>query len=284
MKTLNMDVLELAAYNGLRAEKIIKEKYIKSIKDNGLKECAQEFMLMKKPVSDYAYPQLSCWEFYQAPGSGAHHNHFGGLALHTLQNLEYAEAWANIYKQRGIDVNLDILYATIVIHDCMKKFIYHFDKDFYFKKAEDPFIAKSEDHHSWVLRELTQRGCNKELILSVAAIHGIDDVTLDKGVAKTAVVNHYLTIGNTGLEYTADDVRPEHVIAFLSDSDWHWSGQAQDKTANLALKIAETTGLAANSVRVYLGSRFTYEQVGHYIEQNGYGAAATHYMELINFH
>jgi hypothetical protein len=85
-------------------------------------------------------------------------------------------------------VDRDLLYATIIIHDSMKRFLYRFDEAYNLEKAEDPFIAKKEDHHSWVIREMMARGCDKELVLSVAAIHGIDDVTLDsEGISRFAV-------------------------------------------------------------------------------------------------
>jgi hypothetical protein len=236
---------------------------------------------MEMPITKYAYTPVSNWAFPVAPGSGAHHRHFGGLALHTLQNLEYAAAWADIYDARLIGIDRDLLLATILIHDAMKRFIYKFDDDFNFIKVEDPFIAKHEDHHSWILRELAARAADQKLMLSVAAIHGIDDVTLDQGVKGVAVVNHYLRIGDTGLEYTPDDVRPEHVIAFLSDSDWHWSGQAQRKTEVLAKQLAPRFGLGANYLQVYLGSRFSYEQIGHYIDRHGYDKAADYVRGLI---
>jgi len=260
---------------------LLREKYVKRIERLEWRQMALTFLSLARPLTHYAYTPLAQWDFSVAPGSGAHHTHFGGLALHTLQNLEYAEAWADVYGQRGIAVNRDLLYATIVIHDTMKRFLYRFDADFNFEKAEDPFIAKREDHHSWVLRELKARGCDPELLLSVAAIHGIDDVTLAGGVQPVSVVNHYLALGNTGLSYTIDDVRPEHVIAFLSDSDWHWSGQAQRKTGLLAERMASETGMAPNMIKVYLGSRFTYELVGDYIEKHGYAAAAEHFGRLI---
>ncbi len=85
-----------------------------------------------------------------------------------------------------------------------------------------------------------------------------------------AVVNHYLRIGNTGLEYTLDDVRPEHAIAFLSDSDWHWSGQAQRKTEVLAKQLASRFAVNPRYLQVYLDSKFTYEQIGHYVDKHGY--------------
>jgi hypothetical protein len=272
---------ELAAYKGREAYHAIESKYLNSIRNPQWLAIAREVLTMEKPLTKYGYSPVSNWAFAVAPGSGAHHRHFGGLALHTLQNLEYAAAWADIYDARLIRIDRDLLLATILIHDAMKRFIYKFDEDFNFIKVEDPFIAKHEDHHSWMLRELAARAVDRKLMLSVAAIHGVDDVTLDQGVKGVAVVNHYLRIGDTGLEYTADDVRPEHVIAFLSDSDWHWSGQAQRKTEVLAKQLVPRFGLGANYLQIYLGSRFSYEQIGHYIDQHGYDKAADYVCGLI---
>lgn len=265
---------ELAYFQGQRCYDAIVEKYLPGIASTAWRAQAEELLKLRQPVSPYAYSLLAEWHFGTSPGSGAHHTHFGGLALHTLQNLEYADAWAGIYKKRGIAVNIDLLYAIIIMHDCMKKFIYKFDDDYNLIKAEDPFIAQKEDHHSWVLREMTARGFDKTLVLGVAAMHGIDDVALRSGVDGVGVVNHYLAISNSGLTYTPDDVRPEHVIAFLSDSDWHWSGQAQRKAGLLAGQMAERLRLNKNFLKVYLGSRFTFEKVGHMIERHGYERAA----------
>jgi hypothetical protein len=272
---------ELAAYKGFEAYQTIESKYLNLISNPEWLAIASTVLTMEKPITKYGYIPVSNWLFPVAPGSGAHHRHFGGLALHTLQNLEYADAWADIYDARSIRIDRDLLFATILIHDAMKRFIYKFDDDFSLIKVEDPFIAKHEDHHSWMLRELAARKVDRKLMLSVAAIHGVDDVTLEQGVKSVAVVNHYLRIGNTGLEYTPDDVRPEHVIAFLSDSDWHWSGQAQRKTGELAKQLAPRFGLGANYLQIYLGSRFSYEQIGHYIDQHGYDKAADYVCGLI---
>lgn len=280
-QAFSTDPEKLAAYKGLEAYRTIQSKYLQSIRNAEWLAVAKAFLTLETPATNYAYVPVSRWAFWVAPGSGAHHRHFGGLAVHTLQNLEYAAAWADVYNSRGIEINRDLLLATIIIHDTMKRFTYNFDLEFNLIKVEDPFIAKHEDHHSWVLREMTARAVDRELLLSVAAIHGIDDVTLDQGVKGVAVVNHHLRIGNTGLEYTLDDIRPEHVIAFLSDSDWHWSGQAQRKTEVLAKQLAPRFGLGANYLQVYLGSRFSYEQIGHYIDQRGYDKAADYVCGLI---
>lgn len=272
---------DLAVFQGKRCYAAIMEQFIDTISNERWQDCINTFFTMPTPSTAYSYDLLSNWDFYVSPGSGAHHTHFGGLALHTLQNLEYAKALAKSYEIRGIFIDYDLLYTTIALHDTMKRFIYRFDENYNFQKAEDPFIAKKEDHHSWVLREMTKRGCDRELILSVAAMHGIDDVALATGVKSVGIVNHYLAIGQTGLNYTPEDIRPEHVIAFLADTDWHWSGQAQVKTGLLAEKIAVGNAKTTNYLKLYLGSRFTYEHIGRFIEMNGYPAAVTHFSTLL---
>lgn len=265
---------ELARFQGSRCYQLIVEKYLAAIGNKDWQQQVQELLSMGSPLSSYQYPALSNWEFQVSPGSGAHHTHFGGLALHTLQNLEYAESWATVYQSRSIPVSRDLLFAMIILHDCMKRFIYQFDDQFNLVKAEDPFIAKSEDHHSWVIREMAARGFDVELIKGVAAMHGIDDVSLDSGVTGTAVVNHYLHIGDSHLNYTEDDIRPEHVIGFLADSDWHWSGQAQRKSHFLAKIMAKKLQADPKYLALYLGSRFTFEKIGSIIEADGYEQAA----------
>lgn len=278
---ISQDPNELSQYRGVRAYELIEKTYLGAVAKAKWAQEAALLLTMAEPVTSYRYGLLSKWDFEVAPGSGAHHTHFGGLAVHTLQNLEGAETWANLYETRGVEIDRSLLYATIIIHDAMKRFIYRFDEFFTLEKAEDPFIARQEDHHSWIIREMTARGCDKELILSVAAIHGIDDVTLDSGVRGVAVVNHYLQIGGAGFQCTVDDIRPEHVIAFLADSDWHWSGQAQRKTGLLAEQMAPEYKISPGHMKVYLGSCFTFEKVGSYIEKHGYEQAEEYFGTMI---
>ncbi|WP_353117891.1 hypothetical protein [Nitratidesulfovibrio sp.] len=89
-----------------------------------------------------------------------------------------------------------------------------------------------------MLRELTARGADEEIILATAAMHGLDDVSLAEGVKPLAVVNHYLDIGLTGLTMRAEHVRAERAIGFLADSDWPWSGRAQQRARELAEAMA----------------------------------------------
>jgi hypothetical protein len=67
----------------------------------------------------------------------------------------------------------------------------------------------------------------------------------------------------------------------MSDPDWHWSGQAQRKTEVPAKQLALRCGLGANYLQVDLGSRFTYEKIGHYIDQHSHHKAADYVRGLI---
>jgi hypothetical protein len=49
----------------------------------------------------------------------------------------------------------------------------------------------------------------------------------------------------------------------------------------LAKQLAPRFGLGANYLQVYLGSRFSYEQIGHYIDRHGYDKAADYVRGLI---
>lgn len=276
---------ELASYQGRQCFDVIKNKYLSKIQNKSWRELIKFFYTMKQPSCSYKYDFCSDWDVEVCPGSGAHQAHYGGLALHLLQDFEYAQSLAEVCEKRNISIDYDLLYTTIALHDSMKRFLYRFDENFVLQKSEDPFIAKEADHHSLLLQEMAKKGCEKRLMLSVAAIHGIDDVSLKTGVINTAVVNHYLQIGKTGLSYTDDDVIPEHNIAFLSDSDWFWSGRAQTKAAGLAHQIAlrldPDNKQLSGYLKLYLGSRFTFEAVGDFIEKSGSDKAADYYTRQI---
>ena len=276
-----LDYAKLTAYQGAPSRKRIEEQYLKNIKRAEWRKFIADFYAMKEPQSQYKLPRLANWSFESAPGSGAHHTHIGGLAQHTLQNLDYARAWVASYAAAGVTLDTDILFGSILLHDYMKRFIYAFDQDGKFSKSEDKFIAKNEDHHSWVLRELTARKCPLDLLLGTAAMHGIDDVSLAEGVKGVAIVDHYLKIGDTGATYTPDNIRPEHVVAFLADSDWHWSGMAQARTAKVAALLAPEYGVSPDAMKLYLGSRFTFVSIGHVVDTKSAESAARQFKSYI---
>ncbi len=263
----------LSRFQGEPALERIRREFLPAVDVPAWRDLIEEFFVLESPGTDYAHPSFKPWSFAAAPGSGAHHAHIGGLALHVLQGLCNARALADAHEARGLPLRRNLLYAAIMLHDSMKRFIYRFSADFSLEKSEDPFIGKREDHHSWLLRELHARKVDRELLLAVAAMHGLDDVSLKDGVRPLAVVNHYLSIGGTGLTMASEDVSAEHVFGFLGDSDWPWSGRAQQRCTALSAPLARRLGLPEAYVRLYLGSRFGFEAIDAMVGTHGLQAA-----------
>lgn len=275
------ELSRLARFQGEPALAAIRREFVPAVTNPVWRGLVDEFMELDEPLTPYAHPRHEAWSFAASPGSGAHHGHIGGLAVHVLQDLRNARALGDAHEARGLPLDRGLLYAAILLHDCLKRFVYAFDADYALHKSEDPFIARNEDHHSWVLRELTARGADEEIILATAAMHGLDDVSLAEGVKPLAVVNHYLDIGLTGLTMRAEDVRAEHAIGFMADSDWPWSGRAQQRTRELAEAMAPRCGVHAGYMHLYLGSRFSFEHVDGLLQDMGRELAMARLMERV---
>ena len=115
-----VNALELIkeAKTGLEAgerETIYKEllDYINKISDEKLKSFVTEIYSKNKE------------KILTAPGAKLmHHNYIGGLMIHTLECLQYADANLNAFFQR---VNKDDVYAACLLHDIGKIFEYTID-------------------------------------------------------------------------------------------------------------------------------------------------------------
>lgn len=87
---------------GLYNKELLKEQilqYVKKIQNADIRIIIDEILLSE--------------EFYLYPAAKAiHHAHIGGLAEHTLSMLKLADAFIENY-----DLNMDLLYAGIIIHD-----------------------------------------------------------------------------------------------------------------------------------------------------------------------
>lgn len=282
MARLAVEPLEaLARYQGEPALAAMRREFLPAVTDPVWRGLVEEFLTLDEPLTPYAHQCRRVWSFAASPGSGAHHAHIGGLALHVLQDLRNARALAEAHEARGLALDRGLLFAAIMLHDCLKRFVYDFDDDYALVKAEDPFIARHEDHHSWMLRELVARGVDRTLVLAVAAMHGLDDVSLASGVRPLAVVNHYLEIGLTGLEMQPEDVRVEHSIGFLSDSDWPWSGRAQQRAREVAAALSPRFEVTTGYMNLYLGSRFSFEHIDSLLRTKGHDGTVDHLSTLL---
>ena len=89
------------------------EEYISKIKDEKLRKFVEEVYAEHKE------------KMLIAPGAKLmHHNYIGGLMVHTLECLKYADANMEVFFQR---VNRDEVYAACLLHDIGKVFEYTVD-------------------------------------------------------------------------------------------------------------------------------------------------------------
>ena len=89
------------------------EGYINKIKDEKLKDFVAEVYNKNKAL------------LLTAPGAKLmHHNYIGGLIVHILECLKYADANMEVFFQR---VNRDEVYAACLLHDIGKIFEYTVD-------------------------------------------------------------------------------------------------------------------------------------------------------------
>ena len=106
------------------------ENYINKIKDEKLKNFVSKVYTENKE------------QLLVAPGAKMmHHNYIGGLIIHTLECLKYADANMDAFFQK---VNRDEVYAACLLHDIGKVFEYKVD-------LESGLIDYDEDfRHDWL--------------------------------------------------------------------------------------------------------------------------------------
>lgn len=106
------------------------EEYINKIKDEKLKTFVSDIYSKNKT------------QLLIAPGAKMmHHNYIGGLIVHILECLKYADANMEVFFQR---VNIDEVYAACLLHDIGKVFEYTID-------VESGLIDYNEDFRKeWI--------------------------------------------------------------------------------------------------------------------------------------
>ena len=121
-----------------------------------------------------------------APGAKAmHHNYIGGLMIHTLECMQYAEVNLNAFFQR---VNKDDVYAACLLHDIGKIFEYTVD-------LESGLIDYNEDFRKeWITH--SQYG------FSICMTAGF------KRVAKMIAAHHARTDWGAIIDLNEKDLEP----------------------------------------------------------------------------
>ncbi len=153
-------------------------QHARSIENTDLRELVLEMIL--EPESE-AFDQPARQSFATAPGgTSGHHVYPGGLAVHTLELLEVALAWADARERiYGVEFDRDIIIAALVLHD-WGKIWYRFDTARGVVSIPDwwPAAWGTEGRWPWmgghgavVYAELIVREAPPELIAGAAAAH-----------------------------------------------------------------------------------------------------------------
>lgn len=121
---------------------------------------------------DALFPALPGLSFRAAPGGilGRHHGHPGGLAVHTAFNLSSARALLASYRaQYGVELDEDLVTASVILHDVMKAWCLQFNNDG--SLLVQPMVAGTSSHHPFIVAEAMHRGLSDDLIVALAAAH-----------------------------------------------------------------------------------------------------------------
>ena len=107
-----------------------------------------------------------------APGAKMmHHNYIGGLMVHTLECLQYAEVNLNAFFQR---VNKDEVFAACLLHDIGKVFEYTIDLESGLIDYDEVFRKEWITHSQYGFTICMAQGF-KEVAKMIAAHHGRSD-------------------------------------------------------------------------------------------------------------
>lgn len=162
-----VSVLELVkeAKTGLteqEREKVYREltSYIDKIKDEKLNSFLTKFFMEHKDKIKI-----------MPAAKVMHHNYIGGLIVHTLECLKYAEENMNI---SDYEFNRDNIYAACMLHDIGKIFEYTIDLETGLIDYEENFRKDWISHSQYGFSICMTNGF-KEIARMIAAHHGRSD-------------------------------------------------------------------------------------------------------------
>lgn len=100
-----------------------------------------------------------------------HHNYIGGLMVHTLETVEYAEAILKIFFQK---INQDDVFAACLLHDIGKIFEYTVDTESGLIDYDENFRKEWVSHSQYGFSLCMMAGF-KKVAKMIAAHHGRAD-------------------------------------------------------------------------------------------------------------
>jgi len=146
----------------------------------GLLDAAVSVEQLFPPLADPTRAPLS---FAAAPGGtpDKHHSYPGGLAEHSLFNVESALGLARLYvKQYGVTrVDEDELIAAAILHDALKAWCLQWSAEG--EMTTQAVVAGTASHHPFIVAEAIHRKLPASLVVTLASAH--EPPTLD-GAAK----------------------------------------------------------------------------------------------------
>lgn len=144
--------------------------------NEGLLDAAVTVDQLFAPLAD---PMRAPMSFAAAPGGtpDKHHSYPGGLAEHTLFNVEAALALAQLYgKQYGVThIDQDEIIAGAVLHDALKPWCLQWTDAG--EMTTQASVGGTSSHHSFIVAEAIHRKLPASLVVTIAAAH--DPPTLD---------------------------------------------------------------------------------------------------------
>lgn len=160
--------------------------------------------------------------WWGAPGASekSHHSYPGGWILHTVTNLHSAELLCETAEQiRGIAVDRESLYVSILLHDCIKP------RMFLWRAGKMDVDQGECGHHVAILTESLLRGLPLSTVMLMAGVH----VGWWKNPEAVAAFVHQ-ALELAGEEDRADELaeeiarvawRPEAWIARQAEEAWY---------------------------------------------------------------
>jgi hypothetical protein len=166
--------------------------YIYGIQDKATRDLVLDMVLRPETKMFKAKATQS---FLASPAAGGkgHHYYPGGLAVHALEWIEVAMAWADAYERvyRVRKLNRDMIVAALVLHDWAKVW-YEWDpataavtKPQWYPQSWGGDRGKAKwkwmgEHGAVVYAELMMRGVPDALVVATAASHFDPHWDLDK--------------------------------------------------------------------------------------------------------